>query len=64
MKILSLKANFGKLAGETLTLSEGLNIITLPNESGKSTWSQFILAMLYGIDTSERAKAGTLPAKT
>ena len=64
MKILSLNASFGKLNQDALELSGGLNVITLPNEAGKSTWSQFILAMFYGIDTSERAKAGTLPAKT
>lgn len=64
MKILSLKASFGRLAGDTLELNSGLNVVTLPNESGKSTWSQFILAMFYGIDTSERAKSGMLPTKT
>lgn len=64
MKLLKLRASFGKLHGE-LELHEGLNLLCLPNEAGKSTWSAFLLAMLYGIDTTERAgKANNgLPAK-
>ena len=57
MILLQLRANFGKLHG-TLTLHEGLNELCLPNEAGKSTWSAFLLAMLYGIDTRERAIPG------
>ena len=53
-----MTASFGKLNNETLELHDGLNIITLPNEAGKSTWSEFLLAMLYGVDTSERRHAG------
>ena len=56
MKIYSMTATFGKLSHETLTLKPGLNIIEAPNEWGKSTWCAFILAMLYGIDTSSRSK--------
>ena len=56
MKIYSMTATFGKLSHETLTLQPGLNIIEAPNEWGKSTWCAFILAMLYGIDTSSRSK--------
>ena len=56
MKIYSMTATFGKLNHQTLTLKPGLNIIEAPNEWGKSTWSAFILAMLYGIDTSSRSK--------
>ncbi|MBR4308399.1 MAG: hypothetical protein IKT58_02265 [Oscillospiraceae bacterium] len=64
MKILKMRASFGKLHGE-LTLQEGMNILTLPNEEGKSTWSAFLLAMLYGIDTKERSSVsnGGLPTK-
>ena len=47
MIIRKLSAVFGRLDGETLELKEGLNIIEAPNESGKSTWSHFIRAMLY-----------------
>lgn len=63
MIIHKLTAVFGRLDGETLELKEGLNIIEAPNESGKSTWSHFIRAMLYGVSTSERAHAGFLPDK-
>ena len=38
-------------------------MIYAPNESGKSTWCAFIRAMLYGVDTTERARAGYLPDK-
>ncbi len=63
MIIKRLRANFGKLHGE-LELQPGMNLLCLPNEAGKSTWSAFLLAMLYGIDTSERlTKNKTLPAK-
>ncbi len=63
MKILSMTATFGCLDGEKLTLNDGVNLLTLPNESGKSTWSAFLTAMFYGIDTTERASAGRIPAK-
>ncbi len=64
MKILRMRASFGKLQGE-LSLNDGFQCLCLPNEGGKSTWSAFLLAMLYGIDTSERANAANqgLPAK-
>jgi uncharacterized protein YhaN len=64
MKLHQLTATFGRLSHETLTLHDGLNVITAPNEAGKSTWSAFLLAMFYGIDTGERSKGGSLPAKT
>lgn len=64
MIIRKLTATFGRLKNETLELDPGLNIIESPNESGKSTWCAFLNAMLYGIDTSERDKAGHLSAKT
>lgn len=63
MIIKSLTASFGKLQNETLSLHDGLNVIYAPNESGKSTWCAFILAMLYGVDSSERARAGHIPDK-
>ena len=56
MKIYAMTATFGKLNHETITLKLGLNVIEAPNEWGKSTWCAFILAMLYGIDTSSRSK--------
>lgn len=54
MTFLRLKATFGKLDGDILELQSGLNILYAPNESGKSTWCAFLLAMLYGIDGSQR----------
>ena len=63
MKILSMTATFGKLDNETLTFTEGLNIITAPNEWGKSTWCAFMVAMLYGIETSQRTSSKGLADK-
>lgn len=64
MRIKRMTASFGVLNGQTLELTEGLNIIYAPNESGKSTWCAFIRAMFYGVDSSERQRAGALPDKT
>lgn len=64
MMIKRLAASFGKLQNDTLTLKPGLNIIQAPNECGKSTWCAFIKAMLYGIRTGDRDKAGYLSDKT
>ena len=64
MIINKVSATFGKLSGESLEFKDGLNVVCAPNESGKSTWCAFIRAMLYGIDSSERQKAGYLPDKT
>ncbi len=63
MRIYSMTATFGKLSHATLTLEPGMNIIQAPNEWGKSTWCAFLVAMLYGIDTRERTKTGTLADK-
>ena len=63
MKFKELTASFGRLKNETITLHDGLNIVTAPNESGKSTWAAFVLAMLYGVDTSERKTKTNLPLK-
>lgn len=64
MMIHRMRASFGKLH-DTLELQPGFNSLCLPNEAGKSTWSAFLVAMLYGIDTSERANAANqgLPMK-
>lgn len=50
-----MKATFGKLEHQTLTLKPGLNIIEAPNEWGKSTWCAFLICMLYGIDTRSKS---------
>ena len=64
MMIKKMKANFGCLENAEMELHEGLNIITAPNESGKSTWCAFIRCMLYGIDSAQREKGGIKPDKT
>ena len=63
MIIRHMQGTFGTLDGEQLRLDTGLNIIYAPNESGKSTWCAFLRAMLYGIDTFQRARAGFVPDK-
>ena len=64
MQIHRMSANFGCLEGRTLELKEGLNIIEAPNETGKSTWCAFLAAMLYGLSSRERSRAGFIPEKT
>lgn len=63
MKIHKMTASFGRLQNETLELNNGFNIVYAPNESGKSTWCGFIRAMLYGIESGAREKAGVKPDK-
>jgi len=63
MKIDEMRATFGTLENARLKLGEGLNILEAPNEWGKSTWCAFLRAMLYGVSTSQREKAGFLPDK-
>lgn len=63
MKLKKLTACFGRLDGEQLAPGPGLTVIEAPNEAGKSTWSAFYRAMLYGIDTKDRDKKGHLADK-
>ncbi len=63
MRIYKMTATFGKLEQQTLTLEPGLNIITAPNEWGKSTWCGFLAAMLYGLDTRAKSTKTTLADK-
>ena len=63
MRIYKMTATFGKLEHETLTLTPGLNIITAPNEWGKSTWCAFLMAMLYGLDTRAKTTKTALADK-
>ncbi len=63
MIIERMRATFGKLDNQELLLKPGLNVISGDNEAGKSTWLAFLLAMLYGVDTKDRARAGRLPDK-
>ena len=63
MKIRRMRATFGGLDRRELELKDGLNIITAPNEGGKSTWAAFLRAMLYGVSTKERDRQGYLAEK-
>lgn len=63
MRIYKMTATFGKLEHETLTLEPGLNIITAPNEWGKSTWCAFLIAMLYGLETRVKTTKTALADK-
>lgn len=58
-----MSASFGKLDGDVLQLKPGLNVISAPNEWGKSTWCAFLTAMLYGVETRERTTKGQLADK-
>jgi DNA repair exonuclease SbcCD ATPase subunit len=53
---------FGKIKDFDTTLSNGLNVIYGPNESGKSTLMEFIKAMLYGLKGGRASKDGILVA--
>lgn len=64
MKIKKMTGYFGALEGQELELSDGLNVLYAPNESGKSTWCALLRTMLYGVSTAQRAKAGQQPDKT
>ena len=48
--------NFGKITDKTVELSEGVNILFGPNESGKTTLYHFLKGMLFGI-SRKRGKA-------
>ncbi len=61
--IRKLTATFGCLDGAVLEPKPGLDVLVLPNETGKSTWSAFLLAMFYGIDTSRRSAKGRMAEK-
>ena len=58
-----MSATFGRLQGPTLELKPGLNIVQAPNEAGKSTWCAFLTAMLYGVNSRERDRAGFIAEK-
>ena len=49
---------FGKLSGQVLELSDGMNIVYGSNESGKTTLQWFIRAMLYGLKGGRASKDG------
>lgn len=52
MIIKSIYINhFGCLKERHVEFNDGLNVISLPNESGKSTIAEFIRVMLYGVNS-------------
>ena len=56
MKLVRVKIQgFGKLRNLTLEFSPGFNLIWGPNEAGKSTLQQALLAALYGFYSGNRA---------
>ena len=63
MRIYKMTATFGKLEHAVLELKPGLNVITAPNEWGKSTWCAFLVAMLYGLDTRAKTTKTALADK-
>ena len=64
MRIRWMQATFGRLKGQRLELQPGLNLITGENEAGKSTWAEFLMAMLYGVESRSRSRGQELPVKT
>ncbi len=63
MLIRKMSATFGRLRSQSLELRDGLNIIEAPNETGKSTWCAFLSAMLFGVNSRERDRAGFIADK-
>ena len=61
--IQRMSAAFGRLRNETIQLQGGLNILEAPNEACKSTWCAFLTAMLYGVNSRERDRAGFIAEK-
>ena len=60
MKITKLHINgFGKLHDVSMELSEGINLLTGPNETGKTTLHFFLRSMFYGANTKKK-KGGSV----
>lgn len=47
-------ASFGRLSDVSLDLSEGINLLSAPNESGKSTLAAFLRFALYGFTDGKK----------
>lgn len=61
MKISRLHVRgFGKIEDFDITLSNGLNVIYGPNESGKSTLMTFMKAIFYGLKGGRTSKDGIM----
>lgn len=64
MKILRAQGHFGTMDGREICFADGLNVLCLPNEGGKTTLCDFIRVMLYGLNTSKRDGKQQLSDKT
>ncbi len=64
MKILRAQGHFGTMDGREIRFADGLNVLCLPNEGGKTTLCDFIRVMLYGLNTSKRDGKQQLSDKT
>lgn len=64
MKFLRAQGHFGVLDGQQLRFEDGLNVLYLPNEGGKTTLCNFLRVMLYGLNTSRRDGKNQLSDKT
>ena len=55
MKLVALRIEgFGRLTERAFTFDPGFNVVYGPNEAGKSTLTNAILALLYGFPRGER----------
>lgn len=64
MKFLRAQGHFGVLDGRQLRFEDGLNVLYLPNEGGKTTLTNFLRVMLYGLNTNKRDTKNQLSDKT
>ena len=64
MKFLQAQGHFGVLDGQKIRFEDGLNVLYLPNEGGKTTLCNFLRVMLYGLNTSRRDGKNQLSDKT
>ena len=64
MKFLQAQGHFGVLDGQKIRFEDGLNVLYLPNEGGKTTLCSFLRVMLYGLNTSRRDSKNQLSDKT
>lgn len=64
MKFLTAQGHFGVLDGRQIRFEDGLNVLYLPNEGGKTTLCNFLRVMLYGLNTSKRDTRNQLSDKT
>lgn len=62
IRLLDIKG-FGKFSDRRIRPSDGFNLITGPNESGKSTLVDFVTAMLYGLGGQKGKRAPASPGK-